>query len=93
MAWLARLFVGQPLNVAAVGAVLLVGFLVMRASAFGASRHPRMLLVGAAGWLLYAAWEWLVVTKTPGTNIRVDLLIIWPALAILTLWALFRALR
>jgi hypothetical protein len=93
MAWLAGLFVGRPLNIAAVGAVLLVGFLVMRASAFGASRHPRMLLVGAAGWLLYAAWEWLVVTRTPEANIRVDLLVIWPALAILTLWALFRALR
>ena len=52
-----------------------------------------MLLLAAGGWLLYAAWEWLVLTKTPEANIRVDLLVIWPVLAILSLWALFRALR
>jgi hypothetical protein len=77
----------------AVGAALVVAFLVMRASAFGASRQPRMLLVGARGWLLYAAWEWLVMTKTPEADIRVDLLVIWPVLAFLSMWALFRAVR
>jgi hypothetical protein len=52
-----------------------------------------MLLLAAGGWLLYAAWEWLVLTKTPEANIRVGLLVIWPVLVILTLWALFRSLR
>jgi hypothetical protein len=93
MEWLARLFVGKPLNIAAVAALLFVGFLALRASAFGASRHPRWLLVPAAGWLLYAAWEWLVLVRTPEADIRVDLLVILPLLAILSAWSLFRALR
>ena len=91
--WLASLFVGKPLNIAAVAAVLFVGFLALRASALGATRHPRMLLMAVAGWLLYAAWEWLVQVRTPEANIRVDLLIIWPVLAVLSAWALYRALR
>jgi hypothetical protein len=35
----------------------------------------------------------MVMTKTPEADIRVDLPAIWPVLAILSLWALFRALR
>jgi hypothetical protein len=93
MEWLARLFVGKPLNIAGVAALLFVGFLVMRASDVGATRRPRMLLVAAAGWLLYAAWEWLVQVRTPDANIRVDLLVIWPVLAVLSAWAVFRSLR
>jgi len=93
MAWLASLFVGKPLNIVAVAAVLFVGFLVLRASAFGASRHYRALLVAVVGWLLYAAWEWLVQLRTPDANIRVDLLVIWPLLAALSAWGLFRTVR
>lgn len=44
-------------------------------------------------WLVYAAWEWLVLVKTPEANIRVDLLVIWPLLAMLTIWAVLRAFR
>jgi len=50
-------------------------------------------LASAATWLLYALWEWLVNVRTPEANIRVDLLLIWPVLAALSAWALFRALR
>ena len=57
------------------------------------ARHPRPLLTAALAWGLYAAWEWLVQVRTPEANIRVDLLVIWPALALLSAWALFRALR
>jgi hypothetical protein len=49
--------------------------------------------VAAAAWGLYAAWEWIVQAWTPEANIRADLLAIWPALAILSSWALFRSLR
>ncbi|MEZ5285379.1 MAG: hypothetical protein R2712_11355 [Vicinamibacterales bacterium] len=52
-----------------------------------------MLLWAACAWLLYAAWEWLIQVRTPEANIRVDLLVIWPVLAILTFWAVMRALR
>jgi CDP-diglyceride synthetase len=42
---------------------------------------------------VFAAWEWLVMTRTPDANIRVDLLLIWPALLLLTLWSVWQALR
>lgn len=93
MEWLARLFVGQSLRAAAVAVVFLIGFLALRARASGGSRNARALLVAAASWLIYAAWEWLVQVRTPEANIRVDLLVIWPVLAILSAWALFRAIR
>ena len=33
------------------------------------------------------------LAKTPEANIRVDLLVMWPVLAILSVWMLFRAFR
>jgi hypothetical protein len=50
-------------------------------------------LAAAVAWLAYAAWEWMVLVRTPEANIRVDLLVIYPALAAITLWALFRSIR
>lgn len=38
-----------------------------------------------------AASEWLISLKTPEANIRADVLVIWPALLILTIWAAIRA--
>jgi hypothetical protein len=49
--------------------------------------------VAAVGWALYALWELLVHVRTPEANIRVDLLVIWPALAVVSAWALFRSIR
>lgn len=89
MAWLASLFVGKPLNIALVGAALAVLGVAVR----GSSRLPRMLLGAACGWLLYAGWEYLVLVRSPEANIRVDLLLIWPLLGILTAWGLFRLVR
>lgn len=48
------------------------------------------MLITALAWLGYAVWEWIVLIQTPEANIRVDLLLIWPLLAILTLWALIK---
>jgi hypothetical protein len=93
MELLTSLFVGKPLNILAVAALFLAGYLALRFTTFGVGRHPRLLLVAAITWALYAAWEWLVQVRTPEANIRVDLLVIWPALAILSVWALFRSLR
>jgi hypothetical protein len=89
---LASVFVGKPLTNALVAAVLLAGYFVLGVSAAGAARHPRMLLWAALGWLVYAGWEWLVLARSPEANIRVDLLVIWPFLAVLSLWAVYRAL-
>ena len=93
MELLAALFVGKPLNILVVAAIFLAGYLVLRFKTVGAGRHPWPLLVAAVAWVLYAAWEFLVSVRTPEANIRVDLLVIWPALAILSVWALFRSLR
>jgi len=90
---LASLFVGKPLNILALAVLFLAGYLALRFTALGISRHPRSLLIATIAWGLYAAWEWLVQIRTPEANIRVDLLVIWPVLAILSAWMLFRAFR
>ena len=93
MELLASLFVDKPLNILALAVLFLAGYLTLRFTSLGVDRHPRSLLLASIAWGLYAAWEWLVQLKTPEANIRVDLLVIWPVLAILTAWALFRSLR
>lgn len=93
MELLASLLVGKPQNILVVAIVFLLGYLVLRLSALSIARNPRPLLIASISWGLYSAWELLVQTKTPETNIRVDLLVMWPVLAILSVWALFRAFR
>ena len=93
MELLASLFVGKPLNILALAVLFLVGYLALRFTALGPARHPGSLPIASMTWGLYAAWEWLVQIKTPEANIRADLLVIWPVLAILSAWALFRAFR
>jgi len=93
MKFLASLFVGKPLYILAVAAVFLGGYLALRFKALRTAHSPRPLLIASSVWGLYAAWEWLIQIKTPEANIRADLLVIWPVLAILSVWALFRALR
>jgi hypothetical protein len=90
MAPLAALFVRKPFAIAAVALAFGAAFLTRRRA------HPqgsRALLVVAAAWALYAAWEWLVQVRTPEADIRVDLLVIWPVLGLLSLWGLYRAFR
>jgi ABC-type proline/glycine betaine transport system permease subunit len=93
MELLASLFVGKPQNILAVAVVFLAGYLLLRFTALGLARHPQLLLIASTAWGLYAAWEWLVKVMTPEANIRVDLLVMWPVLAILSAWALFRTFR
>jgi len=90
---LSRLFVQQPLHILAVAMLHFVLWAAVRGGRIPAVRHPDVLLVPTLAWLAYAAWEWLVWVKTPEANIRVDLLMIWPLLAILTLWAAVSAFR
>ena len=93
MELLASLFVGKPLNILALTVLFLIGYLALRFTVLGIGRHPRWLLIASIAWGLSAGWEWLVQIKTPEANIRVDLLVIWPVLAIVSAWALFRAFR
>ena len=90
---LASLCVHRPFHILIVAAVFAAGYLVLRFTALGEAKHASALLVPAIGWALYAAWEWLVMVNTPEANIRVDLLVIWPVLAVLSVWFVIRALR
>lgn len=87
------LFVQRPLNILAVAALFGIGYLLVRFSRVGSDRHPGALLVPTAGWALYAAWEWLIPSKTPEANIRFDLLLFWPGLLLLSVWFCVRAFR
>ena len=93
MKLLASLFVGKPQNILVVAVVFLAGYLALRFTALGVARHPRSLLMASTAWGLYAAWEWLVQARTPEANIRIDLFAIWLVLAIISPWALWRAIR
>jgi hypothetical protein len=93
MGVLSSLFVGKPLTILAVAVLFLAGHLVVRLTALGAGRHPRPLLWAAAAWAAYAAWEWLVKVRTPEANIRVDLLVLWPVMLVVSIVALVKALR
>jgi hypothetical protein len=64
MELLASLFVGKPLNILALAFLFLAGYLTLRFTALGISRHRRPLLIATIAWGLYAAWEWLVQVKT-----------------------------
>jgi len=91
MELLASLFVGKPLNILAVAGIFLAGSLPAVSAAIGGSQNRRPILVAAAAWGLYAAWEWLSLVRTPEANIRADLLVIWPILAILSCWPIMRS--
>jgi hypothetical protein len=57
------------------------------------TRHANTIFVPAVFCLMYAAWQWLVLIKSPEADIRVDLLLIWPIQAILNMWTLGRTFR
>lgn len=93
METLASLLVGKPQNILVVAIAFLVGYLVPQCTAPGNRRRFGSLLIASVAWGVYTAWEWLVQAMTPEANIRVDLLVLWPALAILSAWALYRVVR
>ena len=93
MDFLASILVGKPLNILGAGAFFLAGHFLLRFTVIGSGRHPRSLLVVALAWALYAAWEWLVLVRTSEANIRVDLMLIWPVVVILSIWFTIRAFR
>jgi hypothetical protein len=93
MEFLGSLFVGKPLNSVAVAVVFLASYFARRFMTAGGHFHSRGPLAATIAWTAYAAWEWLILVRTPEANIRVDLLLIYPALAILSAWALYRLLR
>ncbi len=90
---LISLLVGKPLAILLVAACFLSAYLALRFRWPGLAHQPRALLGGAIAWGIYAIWEGLVQLLTPEANIRVDLLLIWPLLGLLSLWSLLRTFR
>lgn len=82
---LSRWLVQQPVHIA-------LGFVAVWAlGRLTVLRTLPRAWVPALLWAAYAAWEALVLMKTPEADIRVDLLLIWPLLGVAMLWAGYRA--
>ncbi|GEM_PF-899378 len=92
MEFLALLFIGKPQNILIVSVFFMVLNLVFQFMENKSKHHYGALLIVSLSWATYAAWEWTIKIKTPEANIRVDLLIIWPILAIILAWALYRTI-
>jgi hypothetical protein len=90
MSWF---LVQQPMHILGVASVYFIVWTVLRFGKIRKARHANAILVPAVFCLVYAAWEWLVLIKSPEADIRFDLLLIWPIQAILTIWALVRTFR
>jgi hypothetical protein len=93
LSFLAELFVGHPFRIACVGAAFLGAYFFKRGAGASPGSPARAILIAAVLWLLYAAWEGLVLWRSPEADIRVDLLLIWPVLAIASAWGLYRLVR
>ena len=91
MSELLSLFVHEPIRILALAGLYLAVWGVLRSSRLGRRADP--LLLPCVFCLAFAGWECLVSTQTPEANIRVDLLLIWPALLLVTAWALIRIVR
>jgi hypothetical protein len=93
MEFLSRFLVQQPLHILGVSSIYFIIWALLRFYWVKENLHPNAILLSGACWLLYAVWEWVVLIKTPEANIRVDLLLIWPVLLLLTIWAVVRTIR
>ncbi len=93
MEFLTSLFVGKPINILVVSTIFLLGYIILKIRNFGIKHNPRPLLIASITWGVYAAWEWLIIIKTPEANIRADLLVIFPILAIISIWSLYKSLH
>jgi len=90
---LSRWLVQQPAHILLIAMVILALWAAGRATVLRTVPKSNVLWMPAVLWLAYAGWEWLVLVTSPEANIRVDLLLIWPVIALATLWAVVRAAR
>jgi hypothetical protein len=90
---LSRWLVQQPGNILLIAAGYAALWALLRATILRAAPRANVFLVPAILCLAYAAWEWLLLRKSPEADIRVDLLVIWLVIAIATVWAVVRAAR
>jgi hypothetical protein len=84
--WFVARFVGDPVTIAAVAVTLATLWMVSRSGRLGARSVG--LAWAAIAWGLWALWELVVGQATPESNIRVDLLLLIPAVLASTLGGL-----
>jgi hypothetical protein len=90
---LSRWLVQQPVHILAVAAGHAAIWAILRSTILRTVPRANAFLVPAALLAAYAAWEWLLLRRSPEADIRFDLLLIGPALFAVTLWAVLRAIR
>jgi hypothetical protein len=88
---LSRWLIQEPAHILLVAAVNVALWAACRATVLRTVPKSNLLWVPALAWLAYAGWEWLVLVKSPEANIRVDLLLIWPVIGLVTIWTFVRA--
>ncbi|MEB3323008.1 MAG: hypothetical protein VKI81_09320 [Synechococcaceae cyanobacterium] len=88
---MASAFVHRPAAILAVALGLFLLDRLDRGRAAGPRARPA-LRWPALLWALFALWEALVMGLTPEADIRVDLLLIWPPLAVVSGLSLVTAL-
>jgi hypothetical protein len=85
--------VQQPVHILVVAAGHAAIWAILRSTILRTVPRANAFLATAALWMAYAAWEWLLLRRSPEADIRFDLLLIWPALLAVTLWAVLRAIK
>ncbi len=79
-------FLLHPERIGLIAAAFLAGE-VLAARGWRSSRAPAEhgLLLAAGAWGLWALWEWLIASRSPEANIRIDLLLVVPFVALVSL--------
>ena len=86
MSFLTNLLVAKPLSIFWIACIFFTAYIIVRN--FSHRRRAKYLGITTVLWLLYAAWELFIQIKTPNADIRVDLLVIWPVLFILSVFSI-----
>lgn len=84
--WFVDRFVGNPVAIGAVTVTLGTLWLVSRSGRLGG--RPAGLAWAGLAWGVWAVWEAVVMGATPEANIRVDLLLLIPAVLVATVGGL-----
>ena len=93
MEFLSSIFVGKYQNILLVAIIFFFAYLMLRFVFKDTALNSRPLLTLSVIWAIYTVWEFIVQIFSPEANIRIDLLIIWPVVGVLTVWKLFRVFR
>ena len=81
-------FVNNPALIALPAGLFFGTYVLLRNRAWAQCHRINALLVAASAWLGWAIWEWAVMTFSPEANIRVDLLLLIPLVAIASITAI-----